>query len=149
MPEEKKIIIDEDWKSQVAAEKEAAAKAPAQKQPTAGPPDLELPGGGRPGGGRPGDYQMPAASLEMLVTTLATESLMALGQIPHPQTGEPIFAPEQAKYLIDTIEVIQDKTKGNTTPQESQLLEEILHQLRLAYVQIAGIEPAKPQPPTA
>jgi hypothetical protein len=145
MPDEKKIIIDEDWKSQVAAEKEAAAKAPAQKQSAAGPPDLEPPGGGRPGGGLPSDYQMPAASLEMLVTTLATESLMALGQIPHPQAGEPIFAPEQAKYLIDTIEVIKDKTKGNTTPQESQLLEEILHQLRMAYVQIAGIEPAKPQ----
>lgn len=143
MPEEKKIIIDEDWKSQVQAEKEAAAKAPAQEQPAAGPPDLEL-----PGGGRPGDYQMPPASLEMLITTLATESLMALGQIPHPQTGEPIFAPEQAKYLIDTIEVLKDKTKGNTTPQESQLLEEILHQLRMAYVQIAGIEPAKPQSPS-
>ncbi|MGE3640650.1 MAG: DUF1844 domain-containing protein, partial [Pirellulales bacterium] len=54
--------------------------------------------------------------------------------------------PQQAKYLIDTIEVVNDKTKGNTTPQEAQLMEEILHQLRMVYVQIAGIEPAKPQP---
>jgi hypothetical protein len=131
MAEEKKIIIDEDWKSQVQAEKEAAAKEPA-----AAP--------GEPPSAQPGDAQMPTASLEMLVTTLATESLMALGQIPHPQTGESFFAPQQAKYLIDSIEVISEKTKGNTTPQEAQLMEEILHQLRLAYVQLAGIEPKKP-----
>lgn len=147
MPDEKKIIIDEDWKSQVAAEKAAAARAASKEsgeQPTTGKP-----GAGKSGIGGPVDYPMPPASLELLITTLATEALMALGQIPHPQSGEPIFAPQQAKYLIDTIEVIQDKTKGNTTPQESQLLEEVLHQLRLAYVQIAGIEPAKPQPPSS
>src|SRR5262245_37269344 len=103
MSTEKKIIIDEDWKSQVAAEKEAAANQPATDSATPGP----------------GDFQMPPASLEMLVTTLATEALMSLGQIPHPQTGEPIFAPQQAKYLIDTIEILKDKTKGNTTPQEA------------------------------
>jgi len=139
MPEEKKIIIDEDWKSQVAAEKEAAEKEAAAKAPT------EQSASVKPGVGVPSDYSMPPASLEMLVTTLATESLMALGQIPHPQSGEPIFAPQQAKYLIDTIDMLKEKTKGNTTPQESHLLEEILHQLRLAYVQLAGIEPARPQ----
>ncbi|MGD9634955.1 MAG: DUF1844 domain-containing protein, partial [Pirellulales bacterium] len=122
MPDDKKIIIDEDWKSQVQAEKEAAAKQePAKPQAGAA-------------GARPGDFAMPPASLEMLVTTLATEALMALGQVPHPQSGEPIFAPQQAKYLIDTIEVVNDKTKGNTTPQEAQLMEEILHQLRMVYV---------------
>ena len=128
MSTEKKIIIDEDWKSQVAAEKEAAANQPV--------PDPNAPG--------PGDFQMPPASLEMLVTQLATEALMSLGQIPHPQSGEPIFAPQQAKYLIDTVEMLSDKTKGNTSPQEAQLLEEILHQLRMVYVQLAGLEPTKP-----
>src|SRR5262245_46292226 len=130
MADEKKIIIDEDWKSQVQAEKEAAAKE-VNPSPAAA--------AAQPGSAGARGYQMPPASLEMLVTTLATESLMALGQIPHPQTGQPIFEPVQAKYLIDTIEVLKDKTKGNTTPQETQLMEEILHQLRMAYVQLAGI----------
>jgi hypothetical protein len=132
MSAEKKIIIDEDWKSQVQAEKEAAANVPAGEKPAPGPS---------------GDFEMPPASLEMLVTTLATEALMALGQLPHPQTGEPIFAPQQAKYLIDTVELLSEKTKGNTTPQEAQLMDEILHQLRMVYVQVAGIEPAKPPTP--
>jgi 3-oxoacyl-ACP reductase-like protein len=142
MTEDKKIIIDEDWKSQVEAEKRVAEKEAAAKQPA---PSPAAAGATRPGATGPGGYAMPPASLEMLVTTLATESLMALGQIPHPQSGQPIFEPVQAKYLIDTIEVLREKTKGNTTPQEAQLMEEILHQLRLAYVQLAGIEPAKPQ----
>jgi len=132
MSAEKKIIIDEDWKSQVQAEKEAAANVPAGEQPAPG---------------ASGDFEMPPASLEMLVTTLATEALMALGQLPHPQTGEPIFAPQQAKYLIDTVELLSEKTKGNTSPQEAQLMDEILHQLRMVYVQVAGIEPAKPPMP--
>ena len=84
-----------------------------------------------------------------IVTTLATESLMALGQIPHPQTGQPIFEPVQAKYLIDTIDVLREKTKGNTTPQEAQLMEEILHQLRMVYLQLTGPLLADQLPPTS
>lgn len=138
MSDEKKIIIDEDWKSQVAAEKEAAEKAAAEQGGAAKQPTGEQAAAGA------GDFQMPPASLEMLVTQLATEALMSLGQIPHPQTGKPIFAPQQAKYLIDTIEILHEKTKNNTTPQEAQLMEEVLHQMRMAYVQLAGIEPTKP-----
>jgi hypothetical protein len=141
MADEKKIIIDEDWKSQVEAEKRAAEKEAAAKEPA---PSPAAAGATPPGAAGQGGYAMPPASLEMLVTTLATEALMALGQIPHPQSGQPIFEPVQAKYLIDTVDVLREKTKGNTTPQESQLMEEIIHQLRMAYVQVAGIEPSGP-----
>lgn len=122
MADEKKIIIDEDWKSQVQAEKEAAAKEkpPASAQSSGPPPDM----------------QMPEASLEMLVTTLVTEAMISLGQVPHPHTGEPMFHPQQAKYLIDTIDVLREKTMGNVTPQETELMENLLHQLRMAYVQL-------------
>jgi hypothetical protein len=120
MADEKKIIIDEDWKSQVQAEKEAAAKSPAAGEPA----------------GSPADMQMPEASLEMLVTTLVTEAMMSLGQIPHPHTGEPMYHPQQAKYLIDMIDVLREKTKGNVTPDESALMENLLHQLRMVYVQL-------------
>jgi hypothetical protein len=120
MANEKKIIIDEDWKSQVQAEKEAAAKSPAAGEAA----------------GQPADMQMPEASLEMLVTTLVTEAMMSLGQIPHPHTGEPMYHPQQAKYLIDMIDVLREKTKGNVTPDESALMENLLHQLRMVYVQL-------------
>jgi len=129
MAEDKKIIIDEDWKSQVAAEKEAAQKE-ATQQPTAA--------SAKSGGAASGDMQMPPASLEMLVTTLVTEAMISLGQVPHPHTGEVLFQPQQAKYLIDMIDMLREKTKGNVTPDETELMEQLLHQLRLAYVQLTA-----------
>jgi hypothetical protein len=80
---------------------------------------------------------MPPASLEMLLTTLATEALVALGQIPHPMAGDLHVDREQAKYLIDTIEVLRDKTKGNLTAAEQQLIDSLLHQMRLVFVETA------------
>ena len=125
MVDEKKIIIDEDWKSQVQAEKEAAKQQSPQPAAAAA-----VPAGG--------DFQMPPASLEMLVTTLVTEAMISLGQVPHPHTGEVVFQPQQAKYLIDTIEMLHEKTQGNVTPDETQLMEQLLHQLRMVYVQLTS-----------
>ena len=119
MTEEKKIIIDEDWKSKVRAEKESFEKESENPQPEADVPH---------------DPPMPPASLEMLLTTLATEAMMALGQIPHPTTGEMLFLPNQAKFLIDTIAVIKDKTSGNSTAAETQAIDGLIHQLRMAYI---------------
>src|SRR5262245_26630755 len=106
MPEEKKLIIDEDWKSQVEAEKHAAAEQP-QAQAKRGAADAPYDEGD--------DIEMPPASLEMLVSTLVTEAMIALGQIPHPATGKAELRPNQAKYLIDTIGVLSEKTKGNVS----------------------------------
>ncbi len=130
MADEKKIIIDEDWKSQVQAEREAAEKEAAK---------LPLPQAFAAEGANAGsNFQMPPASLEMLITTLVTEAMISLGQVPHPHTGEVVFQPQQAKYLIDTIDVLREKTKGNVTPDESALMEQLLHQLRMAYVQLTA-----------
>jgi Domain of unknown function (DUF1844) len=131
MPDEKKIIIDEDWKSRVEAEKEEAAKAgraadsTAAQGPVADAADLA-------------DVEMPPASLELLLTTLGTEALVAMGQLPHPVTGKLHAQRHQAKYLIDTIDVLRQKTKGNLTPGEQQLVESLLHQLRMVFVETAG-----------
>jgi hypothetical protein len=125
MADEKKIIIDEDWKSQVQAEKEAAKQPPAES-PTA------------TAAGSPGDMSMPPASLEMLVTTLVTEAMISLGQVPHPHTGEVVFHPQQAKYLIDMVDMLREKTAGNVTPEETELMVQLLHQLRMAYVQLTA-----------
>jgi Domain of unknown function (DUF1844) len=133
MADEKKIIIDEDWKSQVQAEKEKAAKArPAASASSTGPaPDDTA------------DFPLPPASFDLLLTMLATEALVALGQVPHPATGQPHIQRSQAQYLIDLIDVLRTKTKGNLNPDEEQLIESILHQLRLAFVESAN-QPASP-----
>jgi hypothetical protein len=136
MADEKKIIIDEDWKSQVQAEKEAAAKHPAHEfAPAENAAEATA---GVNGGG----ISFPPASFEMLVTSLATEVLVALGQVPNPMTKKADLQPEQAKYLIDTLEVLQQKSKGNLTPGEQQLIDSILHQMRMLYVALVAEAPA-------
>ena len=137
MAEVKKIIIDEDWKSQVQAEKEAAAKQTSDVDAsTTGQPATESQPNAAPRD--PGDIPMPPASLEMLITTLATEALVALGQVPHPATGELHAHSGQAQYLIDTIDMLRQKTKGNLTPDEQHMIESVLHQLRMIFLETTG-----------
>src|SRR3954452_16482574 len=127
MADDKKIIIDEDWKSQVQAEKEQAAQAKTATKAGAA-------------GSEPGenvDLPMPPATFELLLTTLATEALVAMGQVPDPATGKPQAQRNQAKYLIDTFDVLREKTKGNLSADEQELLESMLHQLRMLFIQSA------------
>jgi hypothetical protein len=116
-----KIIVDEDWKSQVQAEKEAAKSAP---HPAAGSAEVK----------EPPDVDLPPASLTFLCTTLATQAMIALGQVPNPITGKVELRLKQAKHHIDTLGVLEEKTTGNRTPEENSLFTELLHQLRMAYV---------------
>jgi hypothetical protein len=120
---EKKIIVDEDWKSQVQAEKEALKQKPAADQAAAPQANSD-------------DPPWPPASFELLLTTLITEAMMSLGQIPHPMTGTAQLRPNQARYFIDTIELLYEKTKGNLDSAEEQALDNALHQLRLAYLAV-------------
>lgn len=125
MSEEKKIIIDDDWKSQVAAEKEALKQEPSDAE--AESPE-QLP-------------QMPPASFEMLVTTLATEAMVALGQFPNPATQELSLSLDHASYAIDMLTMLEEKTKGNRTPEEETMMTQLLHQLRMMFVQVQETPP--------
>lgn len=124
--EKPKIIIDEDWKSQVEAEKAAAQQTPEDpaSQTSDAPSDTSL----------DSDPPMPPASFTMLISSLASEAMMALGQLPHPITGEVTPRRNQAKYLIDTIEMLHEKTAGNVAPEETAGVQELLHSLRMAFV---------------
>ncbi len=118
MSEEKKIFIDEDWKSQIAAEKEELQRE-AEEQ-------TESP--------EPQQGEVPPASLEMLVTMFASEAMMALGQLPNPATGQLSISLDHARYAIDMLQMLQEKTKGNLDPNEAKMLEDLLHQLRMLFV---------------
>ena len=72
----------------------------------------------------------------MLLTTLATQTLVALGQVPHPASGKPEVHLDEAKHFIDTLEMLEAKTAGNRTAEETQLLDNLLHELRLGYVEV-------------
>ncbi len=124
MSNESKIIIDDDFKSQVAAEKEALKKEAETAPPDAGEQPSAQP------------TQMPPASFELLVSTFATEAMMALGQFPNPVTNELSVSPDHASYAIDMLAMLKDKTKGNLSDAEETMLIDVLHQLRMAFIAV-------------
>jgi hypothetical protein len=65
---------------------------------------------------------------------LGSEALMHLGQVPDPMTGQPHQDLEQALFTIELLGMLQAKTEGNRTPQESAVLEQLLANLRMAFV---------------
>jgi hypothetical protein len=60
--------------------------------------------------------------------------MMFLGQIPDPMTQQRRRDLGQAKHTIDILLMLRDKTRGNLTADEAQLLQELLPQLQMAYV---------------
>ena len=121
--EEKKIIIDEDWKGQAQKEKEVLKKEEEvehqAEEEQQGPPSL------------------PEADFSGLVSMLATQAYYALGLLQAEEEKQPEPNLDIAKYNIDMLAVIQEKTKGNITEEEAKLLEGTLHQIRMVFVQIS------------
>jgi len=129
-----KIIIDDDWKSRAQAEKEQLQqqaeakqkqppKAPTQDKPSSSPSDPQA------------SVPPPPASFSFLVSSLATQALATMGQIPG-EDGKPVLQLDYAKHFIDTLDVLEAKTKGNLTPEESAMLTNVLHELRLLFVTV-------------
>jgi len=76
----------------------------------------------------------PEADFKFFITTLTLQASIALGHMENPSTGKIQKDPAQAKFLIDTLAMLQEKTKGNLSKEETDLLENLLYELRLAYL---------------
>ncbi len=74
---------------------------------------------------------VPEASLSALFHILAEQALLAMG-MPHPMLKEPPPAnPQAARFFVDLLALVQDKTEGRRSPAESKELDDLLHQLRM------------------
>src|SRR5947208_6832 len=69
-------------------------------------------------------------------------TLMMLGRVPHPESGERITDLDAARMFIDQLEMLAVKTKGNLTKEEDRLLQQSLTHVRLAFVEVVE-KPAK------
>jgi hypothetical protein len=79
----------------------------------------------------------------------AQNAALFLGQIPNPKTGEGEVNLELAKMFIDQLAMIQEKTRGNLTNEETTVLRNALSNLQMAYVEVAREAPkgnAQPKP---
>lgn len=81
-----------------------------------------------------------------LVMMLATQAMMAMGKLANPVTGKVERQMQGAQIMIDMLEMLREKTRGNLSPEESRVLENTLRDLRLNYVAEAnrGVNPASP-----
>ena len=61
---------------------------------------------------------------------------MVLGAYADPRTGEPVIDPEAARELIDMLDALQVKTKGNLAPEEDSMLLDLLGKLKMTYLEI-------------
>lgn len=83
---------------------------------------------------QPKDVPLPDPTLVQLVSGLAAQAMMSLGIFPNPVDGSTNILVHQAKHLIDTITMLDEKTKGNQTKEESETLTHVLHELRMIFV---------------
>jgi hypothetical protein len=82
----------------------------------------------------PSAPSLPEIDFGMFVMSLASSVLMHLGEIEHPETKERGGDLALAKQTIDILGMLRDKTRGNLTQEEAQLLDNLLYDLRMKYV---------------
>lgn len=75
------------------------------------------------------------ASFSMLVMSVASSAAMALGLTPNPQSGDLEKDKDMARFNIDLLLVLKEKTKNNLSKEESELLDHLLKDLQLKFVQ--------------
>lgn len=117
---EPKLHIDDDWKAQAQAEKEKLSK---EEKPAAEPGAERGP--------------IPPASFTLLVISLVSQARICLGDMDNPMTKQKQVDLEAAKHHIDLLEMLDLKTKDNLSEQEKILLDSVLYELRMRYVQLS------------
>ena len=96
-------------------------------------------------GGKAQDLQM---TFERFLASLYMSSLLQLGLVAE-QGVQPQIDLIAARQTIDTIGILSEKTKGNLTPHEESFLQNVLYELRMAYLEVTNAIARGPQPPTA
>src|SRR3990167_9864614 len=119
----------------------AAAPSPAPAAPRAETAEERTAREAYDGQRPPRDYKV---DFESLVMSLSTSAMYQLGLVEDPARGALPADLEAARHTIDMLAVIQEKTRGNLTPKEEQLLEQLLYELRLAYVGVSTGKVAGP-----
>ncbi len=113
MNEEVKKKVDEDWKRQIEKEKEETKE-------------------------REETFHQP--SFTILVSSLSMQAMIAMGKLESPITGKKEENLQQARFLIDTLGILKEKTKGNLTAEEENFLEDSLFHLRMNYVEVQNLK---------
>jgi hypothetical protein len=141
-PVEAPLGEEEPSEAEAITPDEKRASADAYKQSSASI-DEHLAGQMQEQGRSPKDFEM---SFEKLVASLYTTAIMQLGL--DPASGQMKYQPDiiAARQTIDMLSILQEKTKGNLDSKETRLLDSILYELRMAYIEITKLLTQAPPP---
>jgi hypothetical protein len=146
--EQPSLHIDTDWKKQAQAEKrklaeqQAAARAKPPAVPPVPPASMSTTAVAAPraaAGARRGrtGREMPTPGMASLVQSVMTQVLYYLGEIATPG-GQPILDLDLAKHHLDTLSVLEQKTKNNLDADEQRLLDAALYETRSRFISVAS-----------
>lgn len=115
---------------------EARAEAPETPEPNNEPAQAAMPHAAS-GESSPGAQPtaLPEIDYSTFVISLSTQALMHLGEIANPVTGKVDADVPAAKQVIDLLGMLREKTRGNLNNNEDSLMENILFDLRMKYVE--------------
>jgi hypothetical protein len=120
--EPRKEAIEEREREAKREEKLQAAANPVPAPATAAKPPAETP--------------KRSSAFENLIRMLGSNAAMVLGSYTDPRTGQPMIDPDAARELIDMLDALHEKTKGNLAPEEDSLLLDLLGKLKMAYLEV-------------
>jgi hypothetical protein len=84
-----------------------------------------------------GERPLPEADLNFLAWSIATGAMVSLGLAPRPDGGEAKIDLGLAKHAIDVLAMLEEKTGGNRTEEETKVLRSLLYDLRMRYVEVS------------
>ncbi|HLF18150.1 MAG TPA: DUF1844 domain-containing protein [Candidatus Omnitrophota bacterium] len=130
---EQKKSVDESWKESASKEKETFSNEVPQEP-----------------SGEPQEQSLKDIEINFLnyITSLGYQAMIFMGEIPHPITQQTDKNLMQAKFIIDTLIMLKDKTKGNLNEQEASLLEASVYELQMKFVELLSNEQQLPGQPS-
>lgn len=127
---------------EVVEEQEREARQEAARAPAIGASEAK-----KPAAPLAPDTPKSLPAFENLIRMIGQNAAMVLGAYADPRTGQPMIDPEAARDLIDMLDALHEKTKGNLAPEEDNLLLDLLGKLKLTYVEINQAVAAQAEAP--
>jgi hypothetical protein len=119
----RKEVVEEQEREAKREEVKAEAKAAANANAEGAKPAVDAP--------------KKLVAFENLLRMIGSNAAMVLGAYADPNTGQPMIDPDAARELIDMLDALQQKTRGNLAPEENEMLLDLLGKLKLTYLEIS------------
>ena len=126
------FTTDGELRQEVVAEQEREAQREAKKEATAPQAPAPVSEAKTP----PAEPPKRSPAFENLIRMIGSNGAMVLGAYTDPRTGQPVIDPDAARELIDMLDALHEKTKGNLAPEEESLLLDLLGKLKMTYLEV-------------